>query len=136
MNTVVVPRDNLILQRFLALFLFTGGFFFAIGTLAAASKAILGDAGSIGMFVGTGLPTWMLVWLGMVLWSGRGLPRWFIASFLLLLVFGSFIMAFFCKTWNESLTFAAMAIPTAISVQPVLRNYLGKPEKPKTFDEL
>ncbi|QEH36575.1 hypothetical protein OJF2_51590 [Aquisphaera giovannonii] len=136
MSTAAVPRDNLILQRFLALFLFAGSCFFAIGTFVSAAKVVTGDMRTIGMLAGTGLPTWMLVWLGMALWSGRGLPRWFIAAFLLLVGFGSFILAFFCNTWEESLTLAAMAIPTAISIQPVLRTYLGKPAKPKTFDEL
>src|SRR4051812_32650686 len=109
MSTVTVPRDNLVLQRFLALFLFAGGFFFAIGTIAAASKVISGDTRAIGMLVGIGLPAWMLVWLGMVLWSGRGIPRWFMASFLLLTALGPIIMAFLCNTWMETLTLLGAA---------------------------
>lgn len=135
MSTVSVPRQGLALQRFLALFLFAGGFFFAIGTIAAASKVISGDMRAIGMLAGTGIPTWMLVWLGMSLWSGRGLPRWFIASFLLLVGIGPIFLAFLCDTWTESLTLAAMAIPTAFMVYPTLRIYLGKPAKPKAIDE-
>ncbi len=88
------------------------------------------------MLVGTGLPAWMLVWLGGVLWSGRGIPRWFMASFLLLTAFGPIAMAFFCKTWMETLTLLGAAIPIAFSVQPTLRSYLGKPAKPKTLVEL
>jgi hypothetical protein len=136
MNTVTLARDNLVLQRFLALFLFAGALFFAIGTFVAAAKVASGDIRSIGMLIGIGLPTWMLVWLGACLWAGRGIPRWFMVSFLLLIGFSPFIMALFCNTWMESLTLVAMATPAAISVWPVLREYRGKPSKPKTIDEL
>lgn len=136
MDAATVPRDNLLLQRFLALFLFVGAFFFGVGTFVAAAEVASGDMRAVGMLVGIGLPAWMLAWLGMVLWSGRGIPRWFIASFLLLVGFGPIIMAVFCKTWAEALNLLAITVPTALSVQPTLRSYLGKPAKPKTFDEL
>jgi hypothetical protein len=136
MSTVTVPREGLILPRFLALFLFSGGFSFAIGTFVSAAKAISGDPRAIGMLVGTGLTTWMLVWLGMVLWSGRAIPKWFITSFLLLTGFGPLLLAFFCNTWMESLAMVGMVVPSAMSALSVLRSYLGKPPKPKTFDEI
>ncbi len=136
MSTVTVPREGLALQRFLALFLFAGAFFFAIGTFVAAAKAISGDMRAIGILVGTGLPTWMLVWLGMVLWSGRAIPRWFIASFLLLIGFGPLPLAFFCNTWMESLALVGMAAPSAMMAHWALLNYLVKPPKPKAFDEI
>ncbi len=110
--------------------------FFAIGTFVAAAKAISGDMRAIGMLVGIGLPTWMLVWLGMVLWSGRAIPKWFIVSFLLMTGFGPPLLAFFWNTWLESLALVCMVAPSAMSAQPVLRNYLGKPPKPKPFDEI
>ncbi len=63
MSTVTVPRQGLALQRFLALFLFVGALVFAIGTFVSAAKVISGDMRAIGMLAGTGIPTWLLVWL-------------------------------------------------------------------------
>jgi hypothetical protein len=136
MSTISVPREGLALQRLLALSPFAGAFFFAIVTFVAAAKTISGDMRAIGMLVGTGLPTWMLVWLGLVLWSGRAIPRWFIASFLLLTGFGPLLSAFFCNTWMESLALVGVAAPSAMMAHCALRNYLGKPPKPKAFDEI
>ena len=135
MSTATLPRDNLVLQRFLALFLFAGSIFFGMGTLAASAKLASGDLRSVGMLVGTGLPAGLLVWLGMVLWSGRGIPRWFIALFLIPTSLGPLALAFSAKTWMESLMWAVGFAPMAMATLSVLRNDPATPE-PKTIDEL
>ncbi|MCP6330000.1 hypothetical protein NL460_28095, partial [Klebsiella pneumoniae] len=64
MTTAAVRRDDLLLQRFLSLFLFFGAFFFGVATFVAAAKVASGDVRAVGMLLGCGLPFATLGWLG------------------------------------------------------------------------
>ncbi len=131
-----LPRESLALPRFLALILFTGALFFGIGAVGPAVAAMTGERRALGLLVGVGLTAWMLGWLGMVLWSGRSIPRWFIASFGLVIVAGPVAAVLFSGSWMEALTMVGMVVPSALGFRTILRDYPGKPPRPRTFDEL
>ena len=135
MTTAAVRRDDLLLQRFFSLFLFAGAFFFGVATFVAAAKVASGDVRAAGMLLGCGLPSAALVWVGVALWAGRGVPRWFMASFLVLIGFGPLLLACLGRTWSESLTMLAVAVPTVVSVYPTLREYWRHTAKPAPRNE-
>ena len=134
--TETPPRESLALPRFLALFLFAGAFFFALGAAATLAPAFSGDTRAIRILAVSGLSASTLGWLGMVLWSGRRIPKWFIACFALLIFAVPVVAVLISGTWMESLAMLGMVIPSALGFHSVLRNYQGPTFKPKTLDEL
>lgn len=126
---------NLVIQRFLALFLFAGCLVFGLAIPAAIDGAFKGPSQTIGMLFAAVLTAWMLGWLGMVLWSGRGIPRWFIRGFLLVLIGGQVVCACCCNSWSDAGVIVSSLVISAAGFPTIWRDYGAKPAKPPALDE-